>query len=68
MDIVAIWEPNVRHPYGYVYVTRDLAENKCYCGKHKSEVFDTSYYGSGTLLKKSMSVHKLEDFVLKRKK
>ena len=52
MLIQAIWEPNVKNPYGYIYVTRDLAENKYYCGKHRASTFDTSYYGSGTLLKK----------------
>ena len=38
--------------YGYIYKTTDLRNNKIYVGQHKSEIFDTSYYGSGKIIKK----------------
>lgn len=36
--------------YGYIYITRNLINKKIYIGKHKSEKYDSSYYGSGKLL------------------
>lgn len=63
MKITPIWTPNVSEPYGYVYVTYNRVEDKYYCGKHKSSTFDTSYYGSGVLLKKAMGTQPIEDFV-----
>lgn len=35
--------------YGYIYITRNLINKKIYIGKHKSEKYDSSYYGSGKL-------------------
>ena len=37
--------------YGYVYKTTDLRNNKIYVGQHKSETFDSNYYGSGVIIK-----------------
>lgn len=41
--------------YGYVYKTTDLRNNKIYVGQHKSEVFDTKYYGSGIIIKELLN-------------
>lgn len=54
--------------YGYIYKTVNLINNRMYIGKHCSENFDTTYYGSGKLLlraikkygKKNFSVEVLE--------
>jgi len=41
--------------YGYIYLTTNIINNKIYIGKHKSEVFDPNYYGSGKLLRYALS-------------
>lgn len=33
--------------YGYIYKTTNLYNGKIYVGQHKSDKFDTNYYGSG---------------------
>lgn len=38
--------------YGYVYKTTDLRNGKIYVGRHKSDEFDTSYFGSGNVIKR----------------
>lgn len=40
--------------YGYIYITTNLVNGKKYIGRHKSEVFDESYKGSGLLLSRSI--------------
>lgn len=40
--------------YGYVYKGTNLVNNKIYIGQHKSEKFDESYLGSGTLWKRAI--------------
>lgn len=41
--------------YGYIYKTTDLTNKKIYVGQHKSNKFDTSYYGSGVIIKRLLS-------------
>lgn len=36
--------------YGYIYITTNLINGRMYIGKHKSEKYDSSYYGSGKIL------------------
>lgn len=36
--------------YGYIYLTTNLLNNRMYIGKHKSDIYDKSYYGSGKIL------------------
>ncbi len=49
--------------YGYVYLTENLINGKCYIGQHKSEKFDESYIGSGTTLVKAINKYGKENFV-----
>jgi NUMOD3 motif. len=37
--------------YGYIYKTTDVSNGKIYIGQHKSDVFDTKYFGSGIIIK-----------------
>ena len=48
--------------YGYVYRTTNLINGKIYIGKHRSEGFDTSYKGSGSLLWKAINKYGWESF------
>ena len=45
--------------YGYIYKTTNLVNGKIYIGQHKSNTFDTNYYGSGTILNKA--IQKIND-------
>ena len=38
--------------YGYVYKTTDLRNGEIYVGRHKSDEFDSSYFGSGNIIKR----------------
>ena len=40
--------------YGYIYITTNIINGRKYIGKHKSEIFETWYKGSGAKI--------LEDF------
>lgn len=48
--------------YGYVYKTTNLQNGKIYIGKHRSEEFDTSYKGSGSLLWRAINKYGWESF------
>lgn len=53
---------DISNPYGYVYVTTNLVTGKRYCGKHKSPQFDSSYLGSGVLLKQAITQYGADYF------
>lgn len=48
--------------YGYVYLTTNLINGHKYIGQHKSESFDESYKGSGTLVRRAYDKHGWENF------
>lgn len=48
--------------YGYVYQTINLINGKKYIGKHKSNVFDESYKGSGVYLSRAIKKYGWENF------
>ena len=48
--------------YGYVYITRNLKNNKYYIGQHKKEYFDEDYHGSGKLIRRAIEKYGLENF------
>lgn len=49
-------------PYGYVYLTTNLINNKKYVGVHKSSCFDENYKGSGKILWRAISKYGWENF------
>lgn len=49
--------------YGYVYQTINLINGKKYIGKHKSNVFDESYKGSGVYLSRAIKKYGESNFV-----
>lgn len=48
--------------YGYIYKTTNLINGKFYIGKHKSEKYDPSYYGSGKIIRLAIKKYGLENF------
>ena len=48
--------------YGYIYKTTNLINDKYYIGKHKSESFDSSYYGSGIAFTRALKKYGKENF------
>ena len=49
--------------YGYIYKTTDLENNKIYVGQHKSDKFDTKYYGSGIIIVKLLNKYGTDRFM-----
>lgn len=48
--------------YGYIYLTTNLINDRKYIGKHKSEIYDDKYYGSGKILLQAISKYGIENF------
>lgn len=48
--------------FGYIYKTTNNTNGKIYVGKKHSDTFDTSYYGSGKLLKRAIEKYGVENF------
>lgn len=48
--------------YGYIYETTNMINGKKYIGKHKSNVFDKKYYGSGVGLNFAIKKYGKENF------
>lgn len=48
--------------YGYIYKVINLINGKYYVGKHKSNGFDPSYYGSGKVFKQALRLYGKENF------
>jgi len=48
--------------YGYIYKTTNNTNGKIYVGQHKSDKFDPSYIGSGSLLKKELKIYGRKNF------
>ena len=48
--------------YGYIYETRNLLNDRIYIGQHKSEQYDSTYYGSGKVLNLAIKKYGIENF------
>ncbi len=48
--------------YGYIYLTTNLINNKKYIGRHKAQVFDNYYKGSGRIIKEAIKKYGRENF------
>lgn len=51
--------------YGYVYEITCKINNKKYIGQHRSEVFDESYLGSGTIQRRAVEKYGKENFEIR---
>ena len=50
-------------PYGYIYLTENLINGRCYIGQHKAKVFDKIYKGSGKLLTQAFKKYGRGNFI-----
>lgn len=50
--------------YGYIYLTTNLVNGKKYVGRHKSNVKDNSYFGSGSILKEAIKKYGKSNFTV----
>lgn len=48
--------------YGYIYITTNTINGKKYIGRHKSNIFDDSYKGSGSIFLKAINKYGEENF------
>lgn len=48
--------------YGYIYKTTNLIDNKVYIGQHRSDKFDTEYYGSGIHIVRAVKRFGIKNF------
>ena len=48
--------------YGYIYITENLINGKRYIGQHKSTSFDSSYKGSGKVIKRAIEKYGWDNF------
>lgn len=46
----------------WIYLTTNLVNNRMYIGKHKSDHYDPTYYGSGKILLQAIDKYGLENF------
>lgn len=53
------------HMYGYIYLTTNLINGKKYIGKHRSEIFDEGYKGSGILIQRALNKYGFDNFECK---
>lgn len=56
------FKSTVDEPYGYIYITTNLVNNKKYLGQHKPST-EGNYKGSGTILLKAFDKYGKENFV-----
>lgn len=47
---------------GYVYITKNTINNRIYIGKHESDKYDSSYLGSGKILKQAIDKYGKDNF------
>lgn len=50
--------------FGYVYITKNLINNKIYVGQHRSNKFDNTYFGSGNIIKNAINKYGIDNFTV----
>ena len=55
-------ETGIDRKYRYVYITRNLINNKVYIGQHSTKNFDDDYLGSGTIFLQAVEKYGKESF------
>lgn len=65
LEIPTVMEPNVKNPFGYIYITTNLVNSKRYIGKHTHSSFDKKYYGSGVALNNAINKYGKDCFEVK---
>ena len=48
--------------YGYIYITENIINNKRYIGQHRSSDWDYNYFGSGKILKQTITKYGIKNF------
>lgn len=48
--------------FGYIYLTKNLVNGRLYVGKHKSEKYDSQYFGSGKILLQAIDKYGIQNF------
>lgn len=56
-------ESDIPEPYGYIYITTNIANHKKYVGKHAKSYFDPNYVGSGRELKLAIKKYGKHNFI-----
>lgn len=51
-----------KNAIGYIYITKNLIDGRKYIGQHHSRYFDSSYLGSGKILKQAIDKYGRENF------
>lgn len=48
--------------FGYIYLTKNSVNGRLYVGKHKSEKYDSQYFGSGKILLQAIDKYGIQNF------
>lgn len=58
-----VFQPTVKNPYGYIYITTNLINHRKYVGRHKYLGSEGNYKGSGTALQNAFSFYGKYNFI-----
>lgn len=56
-------DSTTKNPYGYIYITTNLINNKKYLGQHYFHSVNENYLGSGKILLKAIDKYGIDNFV-----
>jgi hypothetical protein len=55
-------DPTINRKYNYFYETKNIVNNRCYYGVHRTDNLNDRYLGSGTILKRAIIKYGKENF------